>query len=272
MKCSEIIAFLRELAPESCACDWDNPGLLAGRMEKEVKTVYIALDATDRVVEEAAACGADLLLTHHPLIFRPVKQMNDQNFITRRLLRLIQADISYYAMHTNFDAAPGCMADLAARRLGMRDCQPLELLGHLPVEGQEPVAYGIGKAGFLEKPVTVRELAVRVREAFGLPFALVYGQELLDQPVSRVSVCPGSGGSEIEAALAQGAQALVTGDISHHQGIDAAARGMAVIDGGHYGLEHIFVSHMAQVLRQMPAADGPLAVIEAKPEWPAALI
>ncbi|MCC8082628.1 MAG: Nif3-like dinuclear metal center hexameric protein, partial [Clostridium sp.] len=118
MKCSELIEVLKGLAPEDCACEWDNPGLLAGRSDKEVKKVYIALDATDQVVEAAIEAGAHMLLTHHPLIFKAIKQVNDQNFITRRLVKLIQSDISYYAMPTNFDAAPGCMAALAARRLG----------------------------------------------------------------------------------------------------------------------------------------------------------
>ena len=80
MKCSDIIKILQETAPESCACDWDNPGLLAGRSDKEVKKIYIALDATDEVVDAAIREKADLLLTHHPLIFRPVKKVNDQNF------------------------------------------------------------------------------------------------------------------------------------------------------------------------------------------------
>ena len=129
MKCSEVIEILGKLAPESCACDWDNPGLLAGRSDKEVKKIYIALDATDQVVDAAIKAGADMLLTHHPLIFKAIKKVNDQNFITRRLVKLIQADISYYAMHTNFDAAPGCMADLAAERLSLKDTEPLEAMG-----------------------------------------------------------------------------------------------------------------------------------------------
>ncbi len=266
MKCSEIIKILERLAPESCACEWDNPGLLAGRLEKEVRTIYLALDALDCVVEDAVGAGADLLLTHHPLIFHGIKQVNDQNFITRRLVRMIQADLSYYAMHTNFDAAPGCMADLAAKRLGMRDCMPLEPLGELG-----GVPYGIGKTGTLPEPLTVRQVAERTKAAFGLPFALLYGQDCSLEPVSRIAVCPGSGGSEIEAALAWGAQVFVTGDISHHQGIDAAARGMAVIDGGHYGLEHIFVEFMEAYLREKLGSDCP-RLIAAPPQWPAALV
>lgn len=269
MKCSEVIQILKELAPEECACEWDNPGLLAGRSSQEVGTVYIALDATDQVVEGAVKAGADMLITHHPLIFKAIKQVNDQNFITRRLVTLIQADISYYAMHTNFDAAPGCMADLAARRLGLSDCVPLEAMGEL-VRGNRMVPYGIGKTGNLAKPVTVRELARQVRESFGLPFAVVYGQELLDSEAARVSICPGSGGSMIEAAIANGSQVFVTGDMGHHQGIDAAARGMAVIDGGHYGLEHMFISFLAEYLGGR--LGGEVEIIKAPPEWPAVIV
>lgn len=269
MKCSDILKLLGELAPESCACDWDNPGLLAGRSDKEVKKIYIALDATDQVTEDAIAWGADLLLTHHPLIFKAVKKVNDQNFITRRLIRLIQADVSYYAMHTNFDAAPGCMADLAARKLGITEGEPLELLGEMP-GSDGSVAYGVGKIGCLKEALTVRELGEAAKEAFGLPFALIYGPELLDTLVTRAAVCPGAGGSEIEGALAAGAQVLVTGDISHHQGIDAAARGMAVIDGGHYGLEHMFISFMETYLKERLGPD--ISLMGAPVSWPAVLI
>lgn len=265
MRCSEIIGRLDALAPERCACEWDNPGLLAGRRDKEVKRIYIALDATDQVVERAISQKADLLLTHHPLIFKAIKQVNDQNFITRRLVRLIQADISYYAMHTNFDAAPGCMADLAAARLGLKDCAPLELMGEL--HGQP---YGIGKVGVLEQPMELERLAQRVKETFGLPFVLVYGQNRVTGPLSRAAVCPGAGGSVTETALTAAAQVLVTGDISHHQGLDCVARGMAIIDGGHYGLEHMFIDYMAGFLKE-ELGDG-VELIKALPEWPAVIL
>ena len=95
MKCSEIIKVLNELAPESCACEWDNPGLIAGRRDKEVKKILVTLDATDEAVETAIREGADMLLSHHPLIFKPVKKINDEDFITKRILKLIEDDISY---------------------------------------------------------------------------------------------------------------------------------------------------------------------------------
>lgn len=269
MKCSEIIDILKGLAPEECACDWDNPGLLAGRSGKEIEKIYIALDATDQVVEAAIRAGAHMLLTHHPLVFKPIKKVNDQDFITTRLIRLIQADISYYAMHTNFDAAPGCMADLAAGKLGLLEARPLEFMGELETD-RGTLPYGIGKTGVLPWAMTVRQLAGIVKERFGLPFALIYGQELLDTQVLKVSVCPGAGGSEMEAAIALGSQVMVTGDISHHQGIDAAARGMAVIDAGHYGLEHIFISFMEGYLKERLGRE--IEVQKAPSAWPAVII
>ena len=129
MKCRELIEILEELAPVSLACDWDNPGLLAGRSDKEVRTVYLALDATDDVIDNAVECRADMIITHHPLIFKPLKKVNDEDFISRRILKMIQNDISYYAMHTNFDAAPGCIcllytSDARPAQMDVRECIP----------------------------------------------------------------------------------------------------------------------------------------------------
>ena len=148
-------------------------------------------------------------------------------------------------MHTNFDSAPGCMADIVADRLNFVDQKPLELMGEL-----SGTAYGIGKTGTLKKPMTGPELAREVKNRFGLPFVTVYGSELYEnEPVTRAATCPGAGGSEIREALRAGAQAFITGDISHHEGIDAAAQGMMIIDAGHYGLEHVFMDFMEGFLR-----------------------
>ncbi len=246
MKCREVVEILETLAPERMACDWDNPGLLAGRMDKEVKKILLTIDADDSAVEAAVSMGADMIVSHHPLIFRPVKRVTDQDFIGRRLLSMIQADMSYFAMHTNLDAAPGCVSDLAAGRLGLETRAPLALLGE-----EEGTPYGIGKTGVLKEPVTGKEFAGQIKKEFGLPFVTVYGNQLWEkEPVRKAAVCPGAGGSTIRAALAVGAQALVTGDIGHHDGIDAAAQGMMIIDAGHYGLAYIFMDHVEKYLRE----------------------
>lgn len=265
MRCRELIEKLEELAPLSCACEWDNPGFLAGRGDKEIKKIMIALDATNEVVEEAVKMGADLLLTHHPLIFKALKRVNDEDFVGRRILKLIQADICYVAMHTNFDIAPGCMADLAAKRLGLKAEGPLEVTGE-----KEGIPIGVGKVGTLERAMTVRELADAVKERFGLPFVTVYGMEQVTGPVVRVAISPGAGGSMISHGIACGAQVLVTGDIGHHDGIDAAACRMAVIDAGHYGLEHIFMPFMKEYLEK--ATEGGAEIVAENIRFPVQVI
>ena len=119
----------------------------------------------------------------------------------------------------------------------------------------------------MEKPTALSQLAKEVKEKFELPYVLVYGEESAERKMYRAAVCPGSGGSEIEAAIQAGAEVFITGDISHHQGIDAAARGMAVIDAGHYGLEHIFVEFMGEWLKKRLGSE--IQVIQAGPQWPA---
>lgn len=103
MQCKEIIQVIEATFPRTAALGFDNVGLLAGRSEKEVSRIYLALDATDVVIDRAIKEGADMLITHHPLLFSAVKKVTDEDFITRRIVKLIQNDISYYAMHTNYD-------------------------------------------------------------------------------------------------------------------------------------------------------------------------
>ncbi len=262
MKCSEIVACLERLAPRTYACEWDNPGFLVGRSEKEVRKVLVALDATDAVIGQAKDEGADMIVTHHPLIFKPLRQVTDTDFVSRRVLEMIRADISYFAMHTNFDIAPGCMADLAADRLGMIAEEPLETTAEA-----DGVPVGIGKAGYLSAPMTVTELADLVRERFGLPFVTVYGTEAVTEPITRIAISPGAGGSMIRHGIARGVSVLITGDIGHHDGIDAAANHMAVIDAGHYGLEHLFIPFTAEYLER--ESDGKLECVQAREAFPA---
>lgn len=250
MKCREVIELLNSLAPAALACDWDNPGLIAGRFDKEIKKILLALDATDAVVEQAVKTGVDLILTHHPLIFKPVKNVTDGDFIGKRLIKMIQGDVCCYAMHTNFDAAPGCMADLAAAFLGLKEQRVLEPMGFCDPDGRgSTVEYGIGKYGVLETGLTLSAFSEQVKRSFGIPFVTVFGDDLSRQ-IHKVAVCPGSGGSVMKAAMLSGADVYVTGDVGHHEGIDAVANGLAVIDAGHYGVEHIFMDFMEGFLKE----------------------
>ena len=241
MECKKVIEILEKQSPKSYACDWDNVGLLVGREDKEIQKSYIALDATDEAIEEAIANGADMLLTHHPMIFKGMKRVTQEDFIGRRIIRLIQNDISYYAMHTNFDVMG--MADLAADYLGISDTRVLEITS-VSETGEE----GIGRYGSLKKEMTVRECCEEVKQAFSLENVKVFGN--LERKVKTAAISPGSGRSVISNALQAGVDVLITGDIDHHEGIDAVAQKLTVIDAGHYGVEHIFIPYMEQYLKR----------------------
>lgn len=238
MKCSEICALLeREYAPEY-ACDWDNVGLLAGRSDKEVKKILLALDATDEVVRMAVEQKADMLITHHPMIFSPMKRVTDQDMNGRRLISLIQNDISYYAMHTNYDTRG--MADLAARMLGLQECTVLE-----EVKDGE----GIGRVGVLPERMTLKECAGLVKESYQIPSVRIFGDP--ETEVYSAAICPGAGKSTMKEALKFGCDVYITGDIDHHTGIDGVDQGLCIIDAGHYGIEHIFMKDVKDYLEKV---------------------
>ena len=157
MTCQEIMERLEELSPAHYAKEWDNVGLLVGNREKTVKSIYIALDATKEVVDEAVALGADMILTHHPLIFKGMKRIVSDHFIGERLIGLIQNDICYYTMHTNFDIMG--MADAAADELGLKN------RGVLYVTYEDEISReGLGRSGKLPRIMSLRDCAEYVKK------------------------------------------------------------------------------------------------------------
>lgn len=242
MRLKTIMNCLEQLSPLRYAEEWDNVGLLVGDENQEIHHIMIALDASDYVIKEAVRQKADLLLTHHPMIFRPVKQVTTQTMTGRRILTLAGNQIAYYAMHTNFDIKGG-MAELAAARLGLQASEPLDVT---VIENGIPE--GIGRVGSLSEPQSIWEIAELVKRKFDLKNVMLYGNP--DRRVQRVAISPGSGKSEIEKALQAGAELLITGDIGHHEGMDAVDNGLEILDATHYGLEHIFVSFLASYLTE----------------------
>jgi len=241
MRCSTMIERLEVLSPTTMAQDWDNVGLLAGRSDKEIRSVYLAVDATDEVIRNAVKMGADLLITHHPLIFKPMKKINNEDFIGRRVLKLLQQDISYYAMHTNFDVMG--MSDAAADELGLRDRKVLEITYEDDISKE-----GEGRYGKLPRIMSLVECAAYVKKTFHIESVKVFGDP--EMTLERVAIVPGSGKDYIGLAIEAGVECLITGDVDHHSGIDALAQGLAIIDAGHYGLEKLFIPYMKEFFRR----------------------
>ena len=239
MLCRDIINVIENTYPKQAALEWDNVGLLVGRNDKEVDKIYVALDATDEVIDAAIACGADMLITHHPLIFAPMKKITDEHFIGNRVVKLLQHDISYYAMHTNYDVLG--MATLSGDMLGLIEDDVFEV-----TDSENHI--GVGRIGDLEKTMTLGECCEWVKKVFALSSVRVFGD--VNKTVLRAAISPGSGKHMSELAIEKGADVLITGDIDHHEGIDAVSRGLAIIDAGHYGLEYIFIEDIVKYLKQ----------------------
>lgn len=254
MRCSEILRMLRQDFPEERAMSWDNVGLLVGDSDWEVNKIFLAVDATTVAIEQAIASGADLIITHHPLIFSGEKKINDTDMCGRRIIRLIENKIGCYAMHTNFDIIG--MADMAADMIELSEQEVLD-----KIYEENGIAQGIGRYGRLIEPMTLRECAALVRNRFQLEQVAVFGN--LDRRVEWAAISTGSGEDYIDKAIELGLDVLITGDIKHHPGIDAVEQGLCVIDAGHYGLEHIFTKYMKRYLNekcpQIAVVEQPLA-------------
>lgn len=231
----DIIEIIEKRYPREYACDWDNTGLQVGDRSWEIDTVYVALDVTDEVLRGAKEAGAQLLLTHHPLLFSGIKQVTSDSLTGRKVMALLEHKIANYAMHTNYDVLG--LATKASERMELKMPFVLEEV----LDGE-----GIGRVGFLPTSMTLGECAQLVKERFQLPNVKVFGD--LSTPVNLVALSPGAGKSMVGAAFASGADVLVTGDMDHHNGIDAWDAGLPIIDAGHYGTEYIYIQDMKEFL------------------------
>ncbi|MBR4016211.1 MAG: Nif3-like dinuclear metal center hexameric protein [Oscillospiraceae bacterium] len=228
---SDILAFVESVAPPSYQMSWDNTGLLCGRKDKEVRTVLVALDPFTSVCQEAVQLGADLLVTHHPLIFQPVTSVTDQTTVGKAVMTLIRNDIAAINAHTNLDCAPGGVNDILAQRLGLTD---------ISVIGSEHLL----RAGCYDS--TLPDFLSNVKSSLGCR-----GLRYVDggKPVSYVAVGGGSCGSSLPDVIAAGCDTFVTADIKYNQFWDAKELGINLIDAGHFHTENPATSYLADKLQ-----------------------
>lgn len=221
----EIYAALAQLAPVELAESWDNVGLLVNG-GREVSRVLVTLDITRAVVEEAAAAGCELIVSHHPVIFGGLKRLDERDVAWH----LVRHGISAVCMHTNLDAADGGVNDVLAGLFALQEPQPF--------------AGGCGRVGSIA-PVSARALARQARQTLRTAVRLADA----GRPVRRLAIISGAGGSMFEEAAALGADCLLTGEANHHQALDAVRLGMSVIAAGHFATEWPVVPVLAEKLR-----------------------
>ena len=229
----QVLELLNEMAPPELAEGYDNVGLLAGHPDWPVERILVALDLTEGAVEEAKAIGAQLIVTHHPILFRGRKNLREDDAEGAAVCSMIRAGIGLIAAHTNFDNAPCGVNDALAEALGLCDVQPL---GQGMRLGTLCGGYTSGTIG----PMIEGKLGGRAR---------VYAQAP-DSPIERVAVCGGAGGDFFEMAAQAGAQAFVTGEVKHHEALAAVAGGLCLIEAGHYETEHIAIKLLADGLQK----------------------
>ena len=237
MKVKDIIKVVEEFAPLSIQEGWDNSGLCVGSPEDEVTSVLFALDCTPALVDEAIECGADMIITHHPLIFSGLKKITPDDMIGAAVIKAIKAGISIYAAHTNADKVIEGVSGAMAAKLGLQNVSILDEDG----EGT-----GLGVVGDLPQPMTSDQTLALVKEKFGLK--VVKSSAPVQTMISRVAMCGGSGGSLIGAARKSGAQLYISGDISYHNFF--TPEGFMIMDIGHYESEIEIVDILFSLIKK----------------------
>lgn len=253
---ADIVEILETVAPPALAEAWDNVGLQVGDPRCPVSRVWVALDPAPAVITAACRARVDLLVVHHPLIFRPLKQIDGAAPQGASILEAAAQRLAVYAMHTNFDAAAGGLNDALARRIGLR--RP-GILG--AGAGAPPGACGMGRIGRLATGMSARELAHVVKQRLAIGRVRLAGDP--GMRVERVALVAGSGGSLLPLFLQSRAEVLVTGDLGYHDAREIEAAGRAAIDVGHFHSEKMMAGDVAARLRRRLQRRRPPVRVEA---------
>lgn len=243
---NDILQYLNTVAPPHMKAQWDNVGLLCGSESQPVKKILVALDPFEHVCREAVEIGADLLVTHHPLIFVAPNAITDDTSVGRSVMTLIRNNISAINAHTNLDCAPGGVNDVLAAKLGLTDTEVLLY------DGSD---FGLLRMGNVEEQ-SLADFAANVKAALSCP-----GLRLVDggRSVSKVAVGGGACGDEVREAYNAGCDTFVTADVKYNQFWDAKELGINLIDAGHFHTENPIVAVLAEKLR----ASFPEITVEA---------
>ncbi len=240
---SEIISCLNEHAPFTLAESWDNVGLLVGDAARSVTSILIGLDPTCNLAEEAINRGADAIITHHPLIFKPLPAIDTASPTGRFIEMAISHRICVIACHTNLDSADNGVSDILANAVGLDRVQPL-----LPSSASDNPGHGMGRIGSFAKARPAADFLRDLGAALGLPALFIVGK--MPATISTVAVCGGSGSELAAIAYERGADIFITAEIKHNIARWAEEQGFCLIEGTHYGTEHHAVTLLTEILEK----------------------
>ena len=229
-----MLSALERFAPLPLQESWDNAGLQVGLTETEVSGALLCLDVNERIIDEAILKGCNLIVSHHPLLFRGLKTISDLTDVQRTVRKAIQNNIAVISMHTNMDNAPGGVNFRMAEKLGMKEVRFL-------------MENGNGTMGALEEPMAADDFVLKVKKVFGVECAMC--NELLRRPVQKVAICGGAGDFLLDEAVKAGADAFITGEMHYHQyfGYEQQIQ-ICVI--GHYQSEQFTAEIFLEIIAQ----------------------
>lgn len=239
VKQAEIIDFLNKVAPPQLAESYDNVGLLLGESQKDVHKVLVTLDVDELVIQEAKTLGVEMILSHHPLIFTPLRRITGEDGVSRTIMTLLKHDISLISVHTNFDSVKSGLGDAFLDKLA-------DTVHRTSLDGDEE--NGIGRIADMEEPITFEELLKNIKQALGIRSLRYVGDE--KKIIRKIAVVNGGGAEYVYAANEQGADCFVSGDIKYHQARFAFENDIALVEVPHYNAEIMFCRMMKEMLAQ----------------------
>ncbi len=239
MTVKELYDRFEKRIPATLSEEWDNDGLMCSPdTSAEVRRVLLTLDVTEEIVDFAIDRGFDLIISHHPLIFKPITKLNDLSAVPRKAIKLLESGISVFSFHTRADKAAGGVNDTLCDLLSLFDCEPFG-------EGD------LGRIGWLDEESTIEDFVYRTKQTLGSDMVR-YADGL--NPVSRVAVVGGDGKDFVAAAIEAGADTFLSGRISYNMMVEAAELGINLIEAGHYFTEQPLTEFFQELLLSFDAS------------------
>lgn len=225
-KVKDLCSIIEEFAPQNLKEDYDNVGLMVGNTEADVNSILMALDCTLDVIDEAVEKNCNMIVTHHPLLFRKPSSITNETLQGTKILKLVENKINLYSAHTNFDSVSGGLNDIIVELLGFDRGDIIEANGEHS---------GIGRFIQLSNSVTLDSLCSIIKDKLGIKNLRYCGRD--DAKISKVAIINGSGQDFFESSRKLGSECIITGDTSYHYVSDYNELGMCIIDAGHFGTE-----------------------------------
>ncbi|MDY4006431.1 Nif3-like dinuclear metal center hexameric protein [Fusobacterium varium] len=255
MKAKKIIDFLEEKYPKSNAEEWDNVGLLVGNINKDIKKIQLSIDATEKAIEYAVENGINMIITHHPLIFKPLKSIVISELLGRKIIKLIENEINLYSIHTNLDSSKDGLNDYILELLDVKKYKIIDV-------NENNETAGIGRMYSLEEKKTVSEYVDFIKEKMKIKNVRIISSNIKTE-IKKIALINGSGMGYWRKVKSLGADLFITGDISYHDALDAKESGLHLIDIGHFESENCFSELLKKKLEEMGLEisifnDGPI--------------